>query len=217
MKYTVDGNEFYTDADGNFKLKCDQTAAFEGIPTGATVKVTETTTTDSKSWEVSGSDEAVSKPVTETSNETLTITNATKTKTSDKVIYVEAGKDTFYKPAEVIKDYIVTVPNPSEGLNYTDKGFNGAEPGKSYTANYTGSNKDGAIVNGKITVYTYQATDKVYVFDYGLESNIAETNDNHDGLFEGGTFYNDNAKDAYETTAKLNQITHEKIIIRRQR
>ena len=210
LKYTVDGNEFYTDADGNFKLKCDKTAAFEGIPTGATVKVTETTTTDSKSWEVSGSDEAVSKPVTETSNETLTITNATKTKTSDKVIYVEAGKDTFYKPAEVIKDYIVTVPNPSEGLNYTDKGFNGAEPGKSYTANYTGSNKDGAIVNGKITVYTYQATDKVYVFDYGLESNIAETNDNHDGLFEGGTFYNDNAKDAYETTAKLNQITHEK-------
>lgn len=210
LKYTVDGNKFYTDADGNFKLKCDQTAAFEGIPTGATVKVTETTTTDSKSWEVSGSDEAVSKPVTETSNETLTITNATKTKTSDKVIYVEAGKDTFYKPAEVIKDYIVTVPNPSEGLNYTDKGFNGAEPGKSYTANYTGSNKDGAIVNGKITVYTYQATDKVYVFDYGLESNIAETNDNHDGLFEGGTFYNDNAKDAYETTAKLNQITHEK-------
>ena len=210
LKYTVDGNEFYTDADGNFKLKCDQTAAFEGIPTGATVKVTETTTTDSKSWEVSGSDEAVSKPVTETSNETLTITNATKTKTLDKVIYVEAGKDTFYKPAEVIKDYIVTVPNPSEGLNYTDKGFNGAEPGKSYTANYTGSNKDGAIVNGKITVYTYQATDKVYVFDYGLESNIAETNDNHDGLFEGGTFYNDNAKDAYETTAKLNQITHEK-------
>lgn len=207
LKYTVDGNEFYTDADGNFKLKCDQIAAFEGIPTGATVKVTETTTTDSKSWEVSGSDEAVSKPVTETSNETLTITNATKTKTSDKVIYVEAGKDTFYKPAEVIKDYIVTVPNPSEGLNYTDKGFNGAEPGKSYTANYTGSNKDGAIVNGKITVYTYQATDKVYVFDYGLESNIAETNDNHDGLFEGGTFYNDNAKDAYETTAKLNQIT----------
>ena len=208
LKYTVDGNEFYTDADGNFKLKCDQTAAFEGIPTGATVKVTETTTTDSKSWEVSGSDEAVSKPVTETSNETLTITNATKTKTSDKVIYVEAGKDTFYKPANVETGY--TVSKMSDGLTYTDKGFNGAEPGKSYTANYTGSNKDGAIVNGKITVYTYQATDKVYVFDYGLESNIAETNDNHDGLFEGGTFYNDNAKDAYETTAKLNQITHEK-------
>lgn len=207
LKYTVDGNEFYTDADGNFKLKCDQTAAFEGIPTGATVKVTETTTTDSKSWEVSGSDEAVSKPVTETSNETLTITNATKTKTSDKVIYVEAGKDTFYKPAEVIKDYIVTVPNPSEGLNYTDKGFNGAEPGKSYTANYTGSNKDGAIVNGKITVLTYQATDKVYVFDYGLESNIAETNANGDGLFQGGKFYNEEAKGDMATSAKLGTIT----------
>lgn len=207
LKYTVDGNEFYTDADGNFKLKCDQTAAFEGIPTGATVKVTETTTTDSKSWEVSGSDEAVSKPVTETSNETLTITNATKTKTSDKVIYVEAGKDTFYKPAEVIKDYIVTVPNPSEGLNYTDKGFNGAEPNKSYTANYTGFNSDGAIVNGTITVYTYQATDKAYVFDYGLESNIAETNKNNDGLFQGGTFYNEEATGDMATTAKLGTIT----------
>lgn len=207
LKYTVDENEFYTDADGNFKLKCDQTAAFEGIPTGATVKVTETTTTDSKSWEVSGSDEAVSKPVTETSNETLTITNATKTKTSDKVIYVEAGKDTFYKPAEVIKDYIVTVPNPSEGLNYTDKGFNGAEPGKSYTAKYTGSNSDGAIVNGTITVLTYQATDKVYVFDYGLESDIAETNKNNDGLFQGGTFYNEEATGDMATTAKLGTIT----------
>ena len=210
LEYTVDGNDYVTDANGNFTLKSGQTAAFEGIPTGAKVKVTETKTTDGKSWVVSGQEFKESAAVTDGSNEILTITNATMTIPSDKVIYVEAGKDTFYKPAEVIKDYIVTVPNPSEGLNYTDKGFNGAEPGKSYTANYTGSNKDGAIVNGKITVYTYQATDKVYVFDYGLESNIAETNDNHDGLFEGGTFYNDNAKDAYETTAKLNQITHEK-------
>lgn len=205
LKYTVDGNEFYTDADGNFKLKCDQTAAFEGIPTGATVKVTETTTTDSKSWEVSGSDEAVSKPVTETSNETLTITNATKTKTSDKVIYVEAGKDTLYTPAEVKTDYKVF--DLSNGLTYTEKGFNGTESNKSYTANYTGSNSDGAIVNGTITVLTYQATDKVYVFDYGLESNIAETNANGDGLFQGGKFYNEEAKGDMATSAKLGTIT----------
>lgn len=205
LKYIVDGQEFYTDADGSFNLKCDQTAAFEGIPTGATVKVTETKTTDSKSWEVSGSDEAVSKPVTETSNETLTITNATKTKTSDKVIYVEAKKDTLYQPADVKTGY--TVSDMSNGLTYTkDKGFCGKEPGQSYTANYTGSNKDGAIVNGKITVYTYKATDKVYVFDYGLESNIAETNDNGDGLFQGGIFYNEYAKDANATEAKLDNI-----------
>lgn len=63
---------------------------------------------------------------------------------SDKVIYVEAGKDTFYKPANVETGY--TVSNTSDGLTYTDKGFNGAEPNKSYTANYTGSNSDGAIV-----------------------------------------------------------------------
>lgn len=123
---------------------------------------------------------------------------------SDKVIYVEAGKDTFYKPANVETGY--TVSKMSNGLTYTDKGFNGAEPNKSYTANYTGFNSDGAIVNGTITVLTYQATDKVYVFDYGLESNIADTSTGN-GLFQGGTFYNDNAKDAYATTAKLNQIT----------
>ena len=204
LEYTVDGNESYTDADGNFNLKCGQTAAFAGIPIGATVKVTETTP-DGKSWEVSGPSEKESQPVTETSNEILTITNATKTKTSNKVIYVETGKDTKYKPAEVDTGY--TVNCISNDLTYSENGFNGKEPGQSYTATYTGSNSDGAIVNGTITVLTYQATDKVYVFDYGLESDIAKKNDNHDGLFEGGTFYNDNAKDAYETTAKLNQIT----------
>lgn len=206
LEYTVNGIKYKTDANGDFTLKSGQTAAFAGIPTGATVKVTETTTTDEKSWVVSGPNEAESKPVTESSDQTLTITNATKTITSaDKVIYVETGKDTPYTPADVLPGYTVT--EKSKGLDYTGNGFNGAEPGKSYTAKYTGSNSDGAIVNGTIKVLTYQATDKVYVFDYGLESNIAKKNDNHDGLFEGGTFYNDNAKDAYETTAKLNQIT----------
>lgn len=204
LKYTVDGNEFYTDAYGNFKLKCDQIAAFEGIPTGAKVKVTETKTTDGKSWVVSGQEFKESAAVTDGSNEILTITNATMTIPSDKVIYVEAGKDTFYKPANVETGY--TVSNMSDGLTYTDKGFNGAEPNKSYTANYTGFNSDGAIVNGTITVLTYQATDKVYVFDYGLESNIADTSTGN-GLFQGGTFYNDNAKGYMATTAKLGTIT----------
>ena len=206
LKYTVDGQGTYTtEADGSFKLKCDQTAAFEGIPAGAKVKVTETKTIDDKSWEVSGSNVAESTPVTEGPNQTLTITNATKTITSNKVIYVEAGKDTFYKPANVETGY--TVSKMSDGLTYTDKGLVcGAEPNKSYTANYTGSNSDGAIVNGTITVLTYQATDKVYVFDYGLESNIADTSTGN-GLFQGGTFYNDNAKDDMATTAKLGTIT----------
>lgn len=209
LEYTVDGKDSYTtEADGSFKLKCGQKAAFKGIPIGATVKVTETKTTDGKSWVVSGQEFKESAAVTDGSNETLTITNATMTIPSDKVIYVEAGKDTFYKPANVETGY--TVSKMSDGLTYTDKGFNGAEPNKSYTANYTGFNSDGAIVNGKITVYTYKATDKVYVFDYGLESDIAKINDNNDGLFQDGTFYNDNAeKDGYVTTAELNQITHE--------
>lgn len=205
LEYTVDGNDYVTDANGNFTLKSGQTAAFEGIPTGAKVKVTETKTTDGKSWVVSGQEFKESAAVTDGSNEILTITNATMTIPSDKVIYVEAGKDTFYKPANVETGY--TVSNTSDGLTYTDKGFNGAEPNKSYTANYTGSNSDGAIVNGTITVLTYQATDKVYVFDYGLESNIAETNANGDGLFQGGIFYNEEAKGDMATSAKLGTIT----------
>lgn len=205
LEYTVDGNVYVTDANGNFTLKSGQTAAFEGIPTGAKVKVTETKTTDGKSWVVSGQEFKESAAVTDGSNEILTITNATMTIPSDKVIYVEAGKDTFYKPANVETGY--TVSNTSDGLTYTDKGFNGAEPNKSYTANYTGSNSDGAIVNGTITVLTYQATDKVYVFDYGLESNIAETNANGDGLFQGGKFYNEEAKGDMATSAKLGTIT----------
>lgn len=205
LEYTVDGNDYVTDANGNFTLKSGQTAAFEGIPTGAKVKVTETKTTDGKSWVVSGQEFKESAAVTDGSNEILKITNATMTIPSDKVIYVEAGKDTFYKPANVETGY--TVSNTSDGLTYTDKGFNGAEPNKSYTANYTGSNSDGAIVNGTITVLTYQATDKVYVFDYGLESNIAETNANGDGLFQGGKFYNEEAKGDMATSAKLGTIT----------
>ena len=205
LEYTVDGNDYVTDANGNFTLKSGQTAAFEGIPTGAKVKVTETKTTDGKSWVVSGQEFKESAAVTDGSNKILTITNATMTIPSDKVIYVEAGKDTFYKPANVETGY--TVSNTSDGLTYTDKGFNGAEPNKSYTANYTGSNSDGAIVNGTITVLTYQATDKVYVFDYGLESNIAETNANGDGLFQGGKFYNEEAKGDMATSAKLGTIT----------
>lgn len=205
LEYTVNGIKYKTDANGDFTLKSGQTAAFAGIPTGATVKVTETTTTDDKSWVVSGSNVAESNPVEEKSNKTLTITNATKTiNLPEKVIYVEAKKDTPYTPADVQPGY--TVSNLSKGLTYSEKGFKGEDPNKSYTAEYTGSNSDGAIVNGKITVYTYQATDKVYVFDYGLESNIADTSTGN-GLFQGGTFYNDNAKDAYATTAKLNQIT----------
>lgn len=204
LEYTVDGTKYETDANGNFTLKSGQTVAFEGIPTGAKVKVTETKTTDGKSWVVSGQEFKESAAVTDGSNETLTITNATMTIPSDKVIYVEAGKDTFYKPANVETGY--TVSNMSVGLTYTDKGFNGAEPNKSYTANYTGFNSDGAIVNGTITVLTYQATDKVYVFDYGLESNIADTSTGN-GLFQGGTFYNDNAKGYMATTAKLGTIT----------
>ena len=206
LEYTVDGKDSYTtEADGSFKLKCGQKAAFKGIPIGATVKVTETTT-EGNSWEVSGSNEAVSQPVTETTNESLKITNATKTYTLNKVIYVETGKDTLYKPAEVETGY--TVNCISKDLTYSGNGFNGKEPGQSYTATYTGSNSDGAIVNGTITVLTYKAIDKVYVFDYGLESNIAATNKNEDGLFQGGTFYNAIATGDMDTTAKLGTITY---------
>lgn len=77
--------------------------------------------------------------------------------------------------------------------------------GKEYVIPYAGT-KDGMKVNGNITVYTYKATDKAYVFDYGLESDLTTTNDNKDGLFEGGVFYNTYAEEANATTATLSEV-----------
>lgn len=84
--------------------------------------------------------------------------------------------------------------------------FKTENAGKQYVIPYTGT-KDNTTVNGEITVFTYKATQKVYVFDYGLKSDLTATNDNKDGLFEGGVFYNTNATGDNTTTATFSGVT----------
>lgn len=68
-----------------------------------------------------------------------------------------------------------------------------------YDIPYKGTDPNGVIISGTVKVYSYSATNKVYVFDYGLESDIAATNENNDGLFQAenaneGIFYNSAAE-----------------------
>ena len=97
---------------------------------------------------------------------------------------------------------IDTAVNTADGKGvFTPKFAN-----KKYDVNYEGTTTDKGNFTGKITVLTYEATNKVYVFDYGLESNIADTTTG-DGLFQGGIFYNEKATGTMATTAKLGEIT----------
>ena len=92
-------------------------------------------------------------------------------------------------------------------VNKDGKGeFTPTSSNKKYDVNYEGTTTDKGNFAGKITVLTYEATNKVYVFDYGLESNIADTTTG-DGLFQGGIFYNEKATGTMATTAKLGEIT----------
>lgn len=75
-----------------------------------------------------------------------------------------------------------------------------------YDIPYKGTDPNGVIISGTVKVYSYRATNKVYVFDYGLESDIAATNENNDGLFQDGVFHNDNATGDDATTATLGEI-----------
>lgn len=68
-----------------------------------------------------------------------------------------------------------------------------------YDIPYKGTVQNRLIISGTVKVYSYRATNKVYVFDYGLESDIAATNENNDGLFQAenaneGIFYNSAAE-----------------------
>lgn len=201
-----------TDKDGKLTLCSGETVEFPGIPVGAKVKVTETQEKDVY-WEaVDGvySDEVT---VSESEDNSLEITNTTKSVTLDKVIYVEAGKDggTDYtikdgedtvkfetaQPTEEIPSGEITVKVTAEGtLN-----VNPTPANKTYEVEYTGKKDNGVGVSGKITVHTYALTDDVYVFDYGLKSDLADTTHGN------GMFQNDNLFiNGVDTTAKLTEL-----------
>lgn len=202
-----------TDKNGHFTLKAGETITFAGIPAGATYKVVEDKPDAGDTWE---QDTAKCTKLTGTivanTTSAAVVTNKTKTTPKNYVIYAEAGKTVTYAPDGVtITDLTAPITGDKDittNVNKDGKGeFTPTSPNKKYDVAYKGTTTDKGNFEGTITVLTYQATDKVYVFDYGLESNIAEKNANGDGLFQGGTFYNKEATGDMATTAKLGKIT----------
>lgn len=214
LSYTSDKDgEGNTNADGTFTIKPGETITFAGIPAGAEVRITETTTSGD-SWQVSG-DSVKTVEVTADNTVTATITNETSTTNVQKVIYVEAGKKTAYTPSGVTITSAQLTSDQTDGAkaepNEETKGqldITAPNANEAYVYKIEGTTSDGKKLDDQstLTVYTYKATDKVYVFDYGLESDLTETNENHDGLFQDGVFYNDNATDDYETSAALGEV-----------
>ena len=203
-----------TDENGHFTLKVGDTVTFAGIPAGATYKVVEDAPGADDTW-VQDTAKCTKLTGTIVANTTsaAVVTNKTKTTPKNYVIYAEAGKTVTYAPDGVTITDLTAPITGDTVINTNVKGgkgeFTPESPNEKYVVNYTGTTTNNGNFTGTITVYTYKATDKVYVFDYGLESNIADATTG-DGLFQDGTFYNDKAKDTVDdTTAKLDQITSE--------
>ena len=201
-----------TDENGHFTLKVGDTVTFAGIPAGATYKVVEDSPQAGDTW-VQETTSDVTGKIEAGVTSAAVVTNKTKTTVKDYVIYAEAGKTVTYAPDGVTITELTAQTTGDTVINTNVKGgkgeFTPESPNEKYVVNYTGNTTNNGNFTGTITVYTYKATDKVYVFDYGLESNIADATTG-DGLFQDGTFYNDKAKDTVDdTTAKLDQITSE--------
>lgn len=201
-----------TDENGHFTLKVGDTVTFAGIPAGATYKVVEDAPGADDTW-VQDTAKCTKLTGTIVANTTsaAVVTNKTKTTVKDYVIYAEAGKTVTYAPDGVtITDLTAPITGDKDittNVNKDGKGeFTPTSSNKKYDVNYEGTTTDKGNFAGKITVLTYEATNKVYVFDYGLESNIADTTTG-DGLFQGGIFYNEKATGTMATTAKLGEIT----------
>ncbi len=201
-----------TDENGHFTLKVGDTVTFAGIPAGATYKVVEDAPGADDTW-VQDTAKCTKLTGTIVANTTsaAVVTNKTKTTPKNYVIYAEAGKTVTYAPDGVtITDLTAPITGDKDittNVNKDGKGeFTPTSSNKKYDVNYEGTTIDKCNFAGKITVLTYEATNKVYVFDYGLESNIADTTTG-DGLFQGGIFYNEKATGTMATTAKLGEIT----------
>lgn len=211
LEYT-DTQNGTTDENGHFTLKVGDTVTFAGIPAGATYKVVEDAPGADDTW-VQDTAKCTKLTGTIVANTTsaAVVTNKTKTTVKDYVIYAEAGKTVTYAPDGVtITDLTAPITGDKDittNVNKDGKGeFTPTSSNKKYDVNYEGTTTDKGNFAGKITVLTYEATNKVYVFDYGLESNIADTTTG-DGLFQGGIFYNEKATGTMATTAKLGEIT----------
>ena len=206
LVYTIDGVS-YTSTDGSVSLKGGQTAVISGIPAGATYQVTEVIPTDAP-WQLDSSSNTTG---TITTNDTKTATfqnSVIKHGIQGKMIFVEAGTATNYALSHNGQAVTVTgLSNISSGLTVVNNGTSisviGAQANMVYTMEYSGRLPNNEVVYGVINVYTYSATHKTYVFDFGLPSNLADTTYG-DGLFQGGWFYNDGYSG---TTATLISLT----------
>lgn len=199
-----------TDENGHFTLKVGDTVTFAGIPAGATYKVVEDSPQAGDTWVQETASDVTGKIEANVTSAAV-VTNKTKTTVKDYVIYAEAGKTVTYAPDGVtITELTAPITGDKDittNVNKDGKGeFTPTSSNKKYDVNYEGTTTDKGNFAGKITVLTYEATNKVYVFDYGLESNIADTTTG-DGLFQGGIFYNEKATGTMATTAKLGEIT----------
>ena len=210
LEYTIGSQTGKTDKKGHFTLKAGEKITFEGIPAGAAYEVVEDAPGADDTWVQDTTSNVTGKIVADQTIE-ASVTNKPKTTTKNYVIYAEAGKTVTYAPDGVtIKELTNTTTDDTDITTNVNGGkgeFTPTSPNKKYDVAYKGTTTDKGNFEGTITVLTYQATDKVYVFDYGLESNIAEKNANGDGLFQGGTFYNKEATGTMATTAKLGEIT----------
>ena len=208
LEYTGSQNNGTTDENGHFTLKAGEKITFAGIPAGATYKVVEDAPKADDTW-VQDTTSKVTGTIKADDTAEASVTNKPKTTTKDYVIYAEAGKPVTYAPDGVtIKELTKTTTDDTDITTNVNGGkgeFTPTSPNKKYDVAYKGTTTDKCDFEGTITVLTYQATDKVYVFDYGLESNIADTTTG-DGLFQDGTFYNKYATDDMATTAKLGTI-----------
>ena len=140
----------------------------------------------------------------------ITITNAPKPEEVTTVFYVESGTDTTLPLGlNELKYYDNTAkPESTEEadvyLNQDEEGFkfdvpHDGEPSKSvpnekYTFTYSGTRTDGKSVKGTATVYTFKANNDIYVFDYGLKSDLADIS-HGSGLFENDVLFSQKVAD----------------------
>ena len=206
LVYTINGTE-YKSTDGSISLKGGQTAMISGIPAGATYQLVEVIK-DGDPWVQTGA----SNPSGTINNGELAVASFTNTTIKHglqgKMIFVEAGTATNYALTYDGQPVTITsLANASAGLtavnNETSISITGAQPNMVYAVEFSGRLPNGEIVFGIINVYTFAATHKTYVFDFGLSSDLADMTHGA-GLFQGGSFYND----GYDgTTATLFSLT----------
>ena len=202
--YTLnDGTTGKTDASGDLTLKAGQTATITGIPAGATYQVVESVSANDFWTQYSA--EKASGEIVSGETQAAVFKNITKSVSGDeKVIYVATNRNTNYTVKYNGTPLTSLAVSEETGITTTEKDgvvtVNAAEAGKKHYLTYSGINGKNEHVTGHLYVYTYQAEDHTYVFDFGLSSNLADTTSG-DGLFQNGCYAIANDKATSKLTA----------------